>query len=242
MLFRRSLYSTFYYIFICIAVLLFSSHVWHPQPLIVPLPGVGFIDFTELVAPVILLIPISFMYYDSYEIELSMVCGVRTRTMFLSKFFAYFIYAMLSMGIIILLYRYIPYEGTGKIRIPIYIPEHYKIYMLVSAFVTLFFFAALVLFWRVLTRNCYIPIGISLFVYLIFQNNNNSIHNGRKDIRLALFDPFISNYLLGDTVTEDIVGHLWTTNRVLFFGVGLLLLGLSCLILNREKQHENFGD
>ena len=242
MLLRRSFRSAVYYIFICTAVMLFSSHVWYPQPLIVPLPGSAFIDFTELVAPVLLFIPISFLYYDNYELELSLVCGVRTRTMFLTKFFAYFTYAMIPMFGMILAYRYIPYDGTNKIRIPIYIPENYKVYMAVSVFVTMFFFAALMLFLRVLTRNCFVPVGLSMFVYVLFTGNNQQIHYGQVDIRRAVFDPFISNYLLGDTVTAKVFPHMWTINRLLFFGIGAVLLVLSCIILNREKQHENFGD
>ena len=242
MLLRRSFRNTVYFIFICAAFLLFSSHVWYPQPLLVPLPELGFIDFTEVVAPVLLFIPISFMYYDTYEIELSLVCGVRTRSMFLGKFFAIFTYAMIPVIGTVLAYRYAPYTGSNKIRIPIYIPENYKVYMAVSAFVTMFFFASLVFFLRVLTRNCYAPIGVSLFVYVLFTGTNHSIHNGQIDIRRALFDPFISNYLLGDTVTQKIFPDMWTSNRVFFFGVGVILLVLSWIILGREKQHENFGD
>ena len=242
MLLRRSFRNTIYYIFICTAFLLFSSHVWVPQPLIVPLPELGFIDFTEVVVPVLLFIPISFMYYDTFEIELSLVCGVRTRNMFLGKFFAIFTYAMIPMIGMVLAYQYTPYTGTNKIRIPIYIPENYKVYMLVSAFVTMFFFASLVFFFRVLTRNCYAPIGVGLFVYVLFTGTNNIIHNGQMDIRCAVFDPFISNYLLGDTVTQKVFMNMWTTNRLLFFSIGVVLLVLSCIILGREKQHENFGD
>jgi len=98
------------------------------------------------------------------------------------------------------------------------------------------------LFLRVLTRNCFVPVGLSMFMYVLFSNNNVQLHNGQVDIRRAVFDPFISNYLLGDTVTQKVFKNLWTTNRIFFFGVGVILLVLSCLILNREKQHENFGD
>ena len=246
MLFRRSLRNTFYYIFVCAAVLLFSSHVWHPQHLLAPLPDPGFIDFTELVAPVLLFIPISFMYHDSFEIELSLVCGVRTRKLFLGKFFAILIYAIVVMIGIILAYRYIPYSGSARIRIPIYIPENYKLYMIASAIVTMFFFAAFTLLLRVATRNFYVPIGINMFVYIFFTTTNTSIHSRQIDIKFGLFDPFISNYLLGDEVTkanfEGLYAHMWTANRILFFALGLVMVIISCIILNREKQHEGFGD
>ncbi len=242
MLFRRNLKNTLYVIVLFAGVLLFSSRVWYPQPLIVPLPELGFIDFTEVLAPMLLLIPISFMYYNSYEIELSLVCGVHTRKLFLGKFFAILLYGIIVMLGLILAYQYLPYTGSSKVKIPINIPENYKLYMIVSAVVTMFFFATLCLLLRVLTRNCYAPIGILLFVYTFFTGLNEGIHSRRTNIRKAIFDPFISNYILGDKVTERIFPNLWTLNRFLFFGLGLVMLIISCIILNREKQHENFGD
>ena len=242
MLFRHFLRKNIFYLFIYSAILFVSSSIWNQIPLIVPLPGSGFVDFTEIIAPVLLFISVPFMFYDSYEIELSLVCGVRTRKLFLSEFFVFVIYAMIPMIGMILGYQYTTYTGTDIIRIPIYIPENYKLYLIVSAFVTIFFFAAMALFLRVLTRNCYVSVGLSIFMYLLFKSKNETLHYGQMDIRLAVFDPFISNYLIGDTVTQGVFKNLWTTNRLLFFVLGLVLLGLSCIVLNREKQHENFSD
>ena len=238
---------------ITVVSLLFSSSVWAPQPVIVPLPLYGFVDYTENVVSVILLLFLSFLLHDRYEIELSMVCGVKTAKLAMFKVFPIVLYTLLATWGITLCHRYAPYDSDQyRIRIPIYVPENYKAYLMVSAFVTILFFAALFFFLRVLTRNCYVPIGIGLFAWIVFTSISLDIRGGNISPTKCFFDPFISTYFIGDTVpnamaekyTEDLssLTNAWTYNRLMFFGLAILLLVATWLLLRQEKLHEGFGD
>ncbi|MBO5981922.1 MAG: hypothetical protein J6Q24_05700 [Clostridia bacterium] len=116
--------------------------------------------------------------------------------------------------------------------------------MAISAFVTVLFFASLFLFTRVATKNCYAPVGLGILAFTIFNNMNTNIHSGYEDIRKCLIDPFLSNYFLGDTVLTEYyrVGPLWTYNRLLFFGLAVVMLVVTYLLLRREKLHQGFND
>lgn len=237
-----------YLIPIYIGVLLFSCRVWQPMNLIVPLPLIGFIDLTELISPLLVLIPISFLLYNNYEIELSLTCGVSTVKLLFTKYVTVLLYTLLPLYLMIWQYKYLPYEHSAqdKIRIPIFIPENYKVYMLISVTVTVLFFSALVLFLRVLMRNCFTPTAIGMLAHATFSSFNYTLHNGMADIRGALYDPFLSNYFLGDEVPNmyklDGMHNLWTYNRLLFFGLAVVLLVITYLLLRREKLHESFGE
>ena len=155
------------------------------------------------------------------------------------------------MYILLFVYRFIPYEGTYKPRIPINIPENFKIYTAVSFFVTTFFFFALFCFLRVIIRNCYAPIFLCMFANKYFYDMSKLIQKGTKDIRLSLVNPFISDYILGDTVPNayakqvegmEIMKNAWTYNRIGFFVLGVVLLVVTYLLLRREKLHKGFGD
>jgi hypothetical protein len=134
-------------------------------------------------------------------------------------------------------------DPNAKLIFPIVIPEGYRWYMLLSLAVTLLFFTALFLFFRVVTRNCYLPVGLGLFVFLFFKERSQDIQTAALGPERALFDPFISCYFLGNSVPASLsLPHLWTLNRLLFLDLGLLLLVVSCLLLRREKLHEGFGE
>ena len=227
-------------------MLALASKIWTPSPLIAALPQKGFIDYTELMIPFLLILPISFLLYDNFEIELALTCGIKTTRLMMNKFLSLFIYALTSMFLMIGLYKYtefIPMSQT-KIKIPIYVPENYKVYMLISAFVTVVFFASLFLFTRVATKNCYAPVGLGILAYSIFSSLNTNIHGGYEDIRHCLYDPFLSNYFLGDTVLTEYykLGPLWTYNRLLFFGLAVAMLAATDFLLRREKLHQGFND
>ena len=250
---KRSFRSYLFLLPLSIGLLLFSTNVWEPQPLIVPLPLAGFVETSEGVIPLLLMFFLSFILHDRYEIELSMVCGVKTTRLALGKALPVFLYTLLTTWAIILCYRYEPYTSTQyKIRIPIYVPDNFRIYLLISAFVTILFFTALFLFLRVLTRNCYIPIGIGMFLYLMLDSVGKSIRAGGASPMTCFWDPFISTYFIGDTIpnalaakyTEDLSGltNAWTYNRLMFFALAVLLLVATWLLLRREKLHEDFGD
>ncbi len=251
-MFIRSFFKSYYYFLITIVFLLFSTYVWEPQYLIVPAGLKGFVNNLEVTLPVLLLIIYSFLLHNTYEIELSLVCGVKTTILTLSKVVPLFLYTFVSAVLMVLLYRYIPFKTDGyPIDIPIHIPDNYKLYLIISVFVTVIFFSALFLFIRILVRNCYIPIGVGFFIYFTFSNLNISIHEGAKDIRLCIIDPFISTYFIGDTVPNayakqhfrfEIMKNAWTCNRLLFLAVAIILIWSSYVLLHRENLHKDFGD
>lgn len=243
MCFLRTLKKQVLLFFLTLFILAVALRIWEPSYLIAALPQVGFFDYADTLAVFILIMPVSFLLYDSYEIELGLVCGVRTSKLLLEKFAALLIHVLLASFVTVGLYRYKEFVGVSKI-IPIYIPEHYKVYMLISVFVVALFFASLLCLLRVASKNAFAPIGLGILIYTIFYGFNYDIHSGTRDIRLCLFDPFLSNYVLGDKVLTEYykVGPLWTYNRLLFFGLAVGMLGVTYILLRREKLHQGFHD
>lgn len=246
----RAFRKSIFYMFIVTAVMAVGSRFWHAQHLIVPLPNTGYIDNTELAIPLLLVFPLSFILYDNFEIELSLVCGVKTAKLMLTKALAYFIYGVIPMVVLVFLFKYqefVPAKGT-KMIIPVHVPDNYRVYMLISMLVTMFFFAAVTVFFRVLSRNCYVPVVVGMFLHTTFSTINDSIRRGMIDIRRCIFDPFISNYIISDHIPNNHYSNIpemhnvWTYNRLLFFGIGAVLLVLSYILLRREKLHEGFGE
>lgn len=246
MLFRRSIKNNLYFLVIALLAIMVAGGMWREQYLIVPLPYKGFIDASELFVPFVLILPISFLLHDNFEIELALTCGVKTTKLMLYKFFALLIFGVTASLTAVAAYKYIPFVPDGQVKeiIPIYIPENYKVYMAISAFVTVVFFASMFLLLRVATKNCYAPVGLGILVYTIFNQFNTNIHSGYEDIRKCLFDPFLSNYFLGDKVLTEYyqVGPLWTYNRLLFLGLALVMLLITYVLLRREKLHQGFND
>ena len=247
----RSFKKSIWLMLISIAFLLFSSYIWYPGPLIAPVQSVGFSDNVELAVPTLLIIFCCFILPNNYEIELSLVCGMNTTKLFFSKAVPIFFYSLIPMYIMLALFKYEPYNGDIKTRIPIYVPENFKIYVALSMLVTVFFFFALFCFFRVLLRNCYAPIFLCMFANYSCASITEAIQRGMSDIRLSLINPFISDYILGDTIPNayaaqlegmEIMKNAWTYNRILFFALGVVLLTLTYLLLRREKLHKGFGD
>lgn len=255
MLFLRSLWKSKYYFLAATAIMLIIAQPWKPHWIMTAPGGNSFFSSTELIVPFIVLLPVSFLLYNDFEIELALVNGVTTMKLMLCKFFATVVATVLPLFAVILpVQEKYYYAAPEVITIPLHVPENFKIYLLLSAFVTVLFFASLFLLLRVLLRNCYAPVGLAILVFSFFQNRNNEINFLTLPFKSALFDPFITKYLIGDTVANesftvtatgeviDAVPHLWTYNRLLFFGISLGLIALSCLLLSREKLHESFGD
>lgn len=246
MLFLRYLRKNIYFLAVVFVLLAVASRVWEPMALIVPLPYSGFMDYTELLLPFLVILPLSFLLYDNFETELGLVCGARTTKMMFCKFGAVLLSTLASSYLIIALYQNIEYVQINqeKIRIPIYVPDNFKVYMLISAFVTTLFFSSLILFVRVATRNCYAPVGLGVLVYSIVNSLNTELRGGSVDIRNCLYDPFLSNYFIGDKVLTEYyqVGPLWTYNRLLFFGLAVVMLIGSYMLLRKEKLHQGFND
>ena len=247
----RSLKKSIFILPFTFLFLAFSSYVWLPGPLITPYELFGFFDYTEMGLPTVLIALCCFILPNKYEIELSLVCGTKTTKLFFAKAIPVLLYTLIPMYILLWVYRFIPYEGTYKPRIPINIPENFKIYAAVSIFVTTFFFFSLFCFLRVIMRNCYAPIFLCMFANKYFYDLSKQIQKGAEDIRKSLVNPFISNYMLGDTVPNayaeqmegmEIMRNAWTYNRIGFFVLGVVLLVVTYLLLRREKLHKGFGD
>ena len=247
----RSFKRSLLFLPITLAFLLFSSYIWVPGWLITPYELVGFFDNVEMALPTLLIAFCCFILPNKYEIELSLVCGTSSAKLFFSKALPVFVYTMVPTFVILFLYRYTPYNGDYKPRIPIYIPENFKLYAAVSLFVTVFFFFSMFVFFRVLMRNCYAPIFICLFANKYFYDMSKQIQKGATDIKQSIVNPFISNYILGDEVPNayaaqvegmEIMRNAWTYNRILFFALGVVLLLATYLLLRREKLHKGFGD
>ena len=165
--------------------------------------------------------------------------------LFLSKLLPLVVYGAVSVLAMILLVRDEPFVETDQMRalITISVPDNYKLLLAISVVVTLLFFASVVVFFRVLTRNCYAPVGMGLFVYLFFEAMNKDIRMLKTSLEYAIVDPFISTYFIGNGVArKEGLGKIWTHNRILFFFLSLVLFGASYLLLRREKLHENLGD
>ena len=80
---------------------------------------------------------------------------------------------------------------------------------------------------------------------------SKNIQKGISDIKLCIVDPFISSYMLGDIVPNamaeqyvdlPVLQNAWTYNRLIFLGITVVLLVVTCLLLRREKLHKGFGD
>lgn len=229
---------------------LYFIHGFLKGPLIVPPRLLGFMDRTELSIAVLIIPLVAFILPNKFEIELSLTCGMKTTTLFFTKVLPMFLYTIIPALAFVLLYRYVPYDGSERAVIGIYIPDNYKLYVMLSAFVTVLFFFSLICFLRVISRNCYVPILMGLGIHLFFQNNCKSIQGG-TNIKRCIFDPFISVYILGDTVPGNIAAyhpemgvsaHAWTYNRLIFLGISIVLLAATYLLLRREKLHKGFGE
>lgn len=249
---KRSFIRSTIFIPVIIVFLLFATNVWIPYYLICPIQVSGFSASLEHSFPVLLAALYAFTLPNKFEIELGLVCGVSTAKLALSKVIPVFLYSLFSTFIMLFFYRYMPYDLTQyRIIIPIFVPENFKLYMAISFFVTTLFFSALFFFFRVLTRNCYIPIAISLFAITLLDGFYQNIHNGTADIRLSIIDIFISSYFVGNAVPNaiveqhpefSIIRNAWTTNRLIFFALSVLLIAATYLLLRREKLHKGFGD
>lgn len=245
MLYLRALKKYAYLPLVIVPIYLIITQIWGPSPAIKPYPMLGFAGNIEQTLPLLLLIPLSFLLPDSYEIELSMVSGTRTSRLVQANVLAMLTHFFVSVYLFVLLFRhedYVPSEYE-EILIPIHVPDNYHLLLLLSSGVTLLFFASLFLFVRVALRNCYIPVGIGLLSHVVFKTLTDDIQKLSIPLGWAVFDPFISSYLLSNEVSNSYgLPPIWTINRLLFFILSLILLIITYLLLRREKLHESLGD
>ena len=220
-------------------------------PLITPPQLLGFFNNTEMQIVYLLTACCCFILPNKYEIELSLVCGTSAAKLFFSKCLPVLVYTLLPSWLILALFRYSPYVGEIRPKVPIFIPENYKPYVAVSFFVTIFFFFALFCFFRVLTRSCYISIFPCMFVSVAAETLSVGIKKGIEPVTKCYFNPFMSEIMLSDEIPNayaaqvpgmEIMKNAWTYNRLIFFAIGVLLLVGTYLLLRREELHKGFGD
>lgn len=250
-MFLRSLRRSYPILIAVTLLLVYFTYLYLEGPLIVPPNEYGFIDRTELRITAIMIPIFAFLLPNKFEIELSLTCGMRTTKLFFSKAVTSFIYTAVPAFLFVFLFRYIPYNGKTPTKFALYVPENYRIHMVISMAVTLLFFFSVICFVRVLTRNCYIPILIGLFVHFTAEGRCKDIQRGVLPPKDCLYDPFISVYIIGDTVPNNIaqqypelgvIHNAWTYNRLIFFGISVVLLVAMYIMLRREKLHRGFGD
>ena len=236
---------------LALAILAFTTQIWEPSFLITHPKFAGYVEKTEVIVPLILVLLCSFILPDTNEIELAIVCGVSTEKLFLYKSLPIYLCTLLPSYVILVLYKYIPYDGPAPQWIPIYVPENFKFYLAISLFVSITFFFVLFCFIRVITRNCYAPLFICMFLGTFFSMTSKDIQKGIYDIKFCFIDPFISSYMLGNEVPNamaeqyvdlTVLKNAWTYNRLIFLGITIVLLVVTCLLLRREKLHKGFGD
>lgn len=247
-LFKHSLKRGIFYLPIVVVFFLFSTSGMIRVPLLMPYPNKGLVDGTEMATGILCIAFCSFILPDKYEIELALICGVRTEKLFFVKIFTVFIYTLAPMYLYLARYRYMGFDGDVISDVlPFHAPDGYKLYVALSIFITLFFFFALFSFFRVVTQNCYIPLILCLFVNTFYSDMNRDIRIGELPFSRAIADPFISTYLMGEIpegckAAESAMPHLWMCNRLLFLGLGILFAVLTFLLLRRERLHRGLGD
>ena len=249
----KSFKSSLFIIPTAVALILFSTYLWNPSYLIAPPPFTGFAFQIEATLAVLLIVFYSFLLTSKYEIELGLVNGYGTLKLALTKALPIFVYSTAVSLAAVLVYRYKPFdaETISKIRIPIYVPDNYRICLLFSVLITVLFFSSLYFFIRVIMRNCFLPIIPDLFIVTLSYGLSERIIQGTADIRLSLLDPFITSYFVGNTIPNDIADkytemyllrNAWIVNRLMFFFLSLALLSATVFLLRREKLHKGLGE
>ena len=238
-------YTVKRYAWVFPAVFLASAVVtllWVPQPAIVPFPWNGFIGNLEIILPMLIALPLSFLLHDKSSIELALVHGLDTLHLFFTHLLSALFWMQLALGAVVLCYRTAPLteDQLAQMTIPPLLPDTLRLHMFLSAAVSVLFFASLVVFLRVLMKNCFVPIFGVLLTFTLFYERSRSLRmRGLHALRGALFDPYISSYIIGDALPQQYgFGALWSANRLLFFNLSMILLVATALILRRERMHE----
>ncbi len=240
LLFKHFLKKYSPWLILCVAVLLGVTRVWEE----LPPPQLRFTLTLESVASAFAVVPIAFILYEPTEIELGLACGIRTARFAYTRFLPCLLYTLVPATVIAACCNYVPkitdpeYVGI----IPIYVPDNYRVYLALSAAVTVLFFAALTLFLRVALRNCYVAGSAGLIAVVIMNSTASYVTAGALHPALSYVNPFLTSYLIGNHIGNLFpqigLQNVWTINRLSFFLLSLLLLSGSYVLLRREKLHE----
>ncbi len=215
-----------------------------------------FIDCTETMFYILLIPLCAFILYDKTEIELALVSGTRTTTLFFTKLIPLVTYTLIPSVFFALIFRSdtLAEVDPGRVTlksIPEYVPENYKLLTVISLVITVLFFYGLYSFIRVITRNCYIPLIACFGIGIGLRGFSAAIVAMRTPLTASLFDPFINSYFIGNAVPNVYaekfpelasMTNIWTYNRLLFVGISALIYLITYLILRREKLHCGIGE
>ena len=249
---RKSFISSLYVIPATAAVILFATHMWTPGYLITPPELSGFEQQIEFSVAVLLILLFSFILPNKYEIELGLVNGYGTLKLALAKAVPVFVYALGTSLASVALYRYTPFDLSGyKSRIPVFVPDDFRVYSFLSVALIVIFFSSVYFFLRVLTRNCFLPIIADLAVFSALSSFSDGIRKGINDLRLSVLDPFITTYFVGNAVPNGFADkyadlsalrNVWTVNRLIFLTLSVAFLAATIVLLRREKLHRGLGE
>ena len=229
---------------VLVLVLVYFTRDTMTGALIAPLGYLSFLSETEPYLTVVVIPMFAFILPNKFEIELSLTCGMSTEKLFFSKFIALLTCTLVPTYVFAKLFRYVPYEGERPLIFDIYVPENYMVYLIISITVTLLFFISLICFVRVFSRTCYLPVIITFFTHYAFTDFTMDVQCEGELIKYCIFDPFISTYLLGDKVSSSLaeqhpelglIPNAWTCNRLIFFGISVVLLIATYIMLRRRK-------
>lgn len=245
-LIKYSLKRTFFVLPIMLLAVFISMGRLDGVCLMEAYPG-GFVSILENTASIVAICFFAFMFHDRYEIEEALVCGVTTTKLVFTRFTAILIYSFAAMSFVLIRYELQSYPYPTAPGVPFYAPEHYKLYALASAFVTVLFFAGVTVLIRTIFANCYVAFGVGFALHDFISHFSKDIRLGNIAIENCFADPFMSSYILSDKVprTEKALGLSpteWTCNRLMFFGLALVILFVSFLLLKREKLHRGFTE
>ncbi len=215
-----------------------------------------FIACTETMFYILLIPMCAFILYDKTEIELALVSGTRTTTLFFTKLIPLVAYTLIPSVFFALIFRSDSYAEVdpGRVTlqsIPEYVPTSYKLLTVVSLIITVVFFYGLYSLIRVITRNCYIPVIACFGIGIGLRGFSAAIVAMRAPLTASLFDPFINSYFIGNSVPNvyaekfpelAAMTNVWTYNRLLFVGISAVIYIATYLILRREKLHCGFGE
>ena len=249
---KKAFKSYLFVIPVTAVVITFATYLWVPNYLITPPQLTGFESQIETVIPVLLTAFLSFILPNRFEIELGLVNGYSTLRLTFSKVIPVLVYTFMVAFAAVAVYRYTPYTSTEfKTLFPIFVPDNFRIYTFISVFVIIQFFSSIFFFFRVLTRNCFLPVITDLLVLTAFSSISEGIRKGWTDMRMALIDPFITTYFVGNTVPNSyaekyrdlsLMKNAWTVNRLIFLFLSMVLLAVTFLLLRREKLHRGLGE
>lgn len=249
---KKAFKSVVYIFPIMMIPIIFITQLWNPSYLITPPQLSGFSYQMELTITILLIVFYSLLLPNKFEIELAIVKGYSTTKLAFQKACPIYVCSLITVLFSVGVFRYTPFDVLDfHSVIPIYVPGDFKKYILFSLFVSVSFFSSLYFFFRVLLRNCYLPIITGMLFHSTFQGVSDMVKKGWIDIRFCLFDPFISTYIVGNKVPNlyasgsdrfVILTNAWIVNRLIFIFLSLILLTATYLLLRCEKLHRGIGE